>query len=152
MSSRERLMESSQQRLLRRSSCGALAAPRRLSVAGPAAHRKQAAPQQPPAPAPTGYKDTPKQPNGKWLVHDDDRPRPVVVKPGPFVGLPAPADAIVLLGAGQDLTKWQMTQGGGAVTWPIADGVLSSGRGMIRTKRTTSPTTSCTWSSRRRRK
>ena len=28
-----------------------------------------------------------------------------------------------------------MTQGGGAVTWPIADGVLSSGRGMIRTKR-----------------
>ena len=94
---------------------------------------QQAAPQQPPAPAPTGYKDTPMQPNGKWHVHDDDRPRPVVVKPGPFVGLPAPADAIVLLGAGQDLSKWQMTQGGGAVTWPIENGVLSSGRGMIRT-------------------
>src|SRR5262245_35222875 len=63
---------------------------------------QQAAPKQPPPPAPTGYKDTPKQPNGKWLVHDDDRPRPVVVKPGPFVGLPAPADAIVLLGSGTD--------------------------------------------------
>src|ERR687898_314296 len=48
-------------------------------------------PAQPPA-APTGYKDTPMQPNGKWRVHDDDRPRPVVVKPGPFVGLPAPSE------------------------------------------------------------
>ena len=92
--------------------------------------------QKPPAPAPTGYKDTPKQPDGKWLVHDDDRPRPVVVKPGPFVSLPAPSDAIVLLGANNDLSKWQMTQGGGAVVWPIdASGVLSSGKGMIRTKR-----------------
>ena len=95
-----------------------------------------AAPQTPaPAPAPTGYKDTPKQTHGKWLIHDDDRPRPVVVKPGPFVGLPAPADAIILLGPGADLGQWQMTQGGGAVTWPIAGGELSSGRGMIRTKR-----------------
>jgi hypothetical protein len=93
-------------------------------------------PPQNPPPAPTGYKDTPKQLYTKWLVHDDDRPRPVVVKPGPFAGLPAPADAIVLLGANNDLSKWQMTQGGGAVTWPIdASGVLSSGKGMIRTKR-----------------
>lgn len=96
---------------------------------------KQAAPQQPPPPAATGYKDTPKQAMGKWLIHDDDRPRPAVVKPGPFVGLPAPSDAIVLLGAGQDLSQWQMQQGGAPVTWPIADGVLSSGRGMIRTTR-----------------
>jgi hypothetical protein len=91
--------------------------------------------QQQPPPAPTGYKDTPMQPNGKWHIHDDDRPRPVVVKPGPFVGLPAPADAIVLLGSGNDLSKWQMQDGGGPVTsWPIADGVLSSGKGFIRTK------------------
>ena len=81
---------------------------------------QQAAPKQAPAPAPTGYKDTPKQAKGNWLIHDDDRPRPVVVKPGPFVGLPAPADAIVLLGSGTDLSKWQMQEGGGAVTWPIA--------------------------------
>src|SRR4051812_25262878 len=91
--------------------------------------------QQTPPLAPTGYKDTPMQPNGKWHIHDDDRPRPVVVKPGPFAGLPAPADAIVLLGPGTDLSKWQMQEGGGAVTsWPIADGVLSSGKGFIRTK------------------
>jgi len=96
---------------------------------------QQAAPKQPPPPSPTGYKDTPKQVNGKWLVHDDDRPRPVVVKPGPFVGLPAPADAIVLLGSGTDLSQWQMQDGGGAVTWPIENGVLSSGKGFIRTKR-----------------
>src|SRR5947208_12160745 len=89
------------------------------------------APQQAPAPAPTGYKDTPKQAKGNWLIHDDDRPRPVVVKPGPFAGLPAPADAIVLLGSGTDLSKWQMQDGGGPVTWPIADGVLSSGKGFI---------------------
>jgi len=95
----------------------------------------QPAPQAPP-PAPTGYKDTPMQPNGKWRVHDDDRPRPVVVKPGPFVGLPAPSDAIVLLGPNNDLSKWQMTQGGGPVSWPIdAAGVMSSGKGMIRTAR-----------------
>jgi hypothetical protein len=99
------------------------------------AQATQQATQQQPPPAPTGYKDTPKQLHGNWLIHDDDRPRPVVVKPGPFVGLPAPEDAIVLLGPGTDLSHWQMTQGGGAVTWPIADGVLSSGRGMIRTKR-----------------
>ena len=32
---------------------------------------QQAAPQQPPAPAPTGYKDTPKQPDGKWKIIED---------------------------------------------------------------------------------
>jgi hypothetical protein len=97
---------------------------------------QQPPPTQPPPAAPTGYKDTPMQPNGKWRVHDDDRPRPVVVTPGPFAGLPAPSDAIVLLGPNTDLSKWQMTQGGGPVTWPIdATGVLSSGKGMIRTAR-----------------
>jgi len=86
-------------------------------------------------PAPTGYRDTPMQPNGRWHIHDDDRPRPVVVTPGPFVGLPAPSDAIVLLGTGTDLSKWQMQEGGGPVTsWPLSDGVLSSGKGFIRTK------------------
>ena len=97
--------------------------------------------QQPPAttakpepPAPTGYQDTPMQPNGKWHIHDGERPQPTVVKPGPFVSEAPPADAIVLLGPGQDLSKWQMQEGGGPVTWPIADGVLSSGKGFIRTK------------------
>jgi hypothetical protein len=105
------------------------------SLSAQQAAPKQAAPQQPSAPSPTGYKDTPKQAKGNWLIHDDDRPRPVVVKPGPFAALPAPSDALVLLGSGQDLSQWQMVEGGAAVTWPIESGVLSSGRGMIRTKR-----------------
>ena len=108
-----------------------------LMVTSAAAPSLIAGQQQPPAaqpPAPTGYKDTPMQPNGKWHIHDDDRPRPDVVKPGPFVGLPAPEDAIVLLGGGTDLSKWQMQDGGGPVTWPIQGGVLSSGKGFIRTK------------------
>jgi hypothetical protein len=95
---------------------------------------RQAQPPAAQAPAPTGYKDTPMQPNGKWHIHDDDRPRPVVIKPGAFAGLPAPEDAIVLLGSGSDLSKWQMQDGGGPVTWPIENGVLASGKGFIRTK------------------
>ena len=104
-----------------------------VCVASGTAQQTTTTPQTPP-PAPTGYQDTPMQPNGKWHIHDGTRPQPRVVTPGPFVSNPAPSDAIVLLGAGQDLTRWQMTQGGGAVTWPIENGVLSSGRGMIRTK------------------
>ena len=29
-----------------------------------------------------GFKDTPMLPDGKWLVHDADRPLPEVVTPG----------------------------------------------------------------------
>ena len=83
--------------------------------------------------APTGYDDTPMQPDGRWKVHDGKRPRPTIVAPGPFVSLEPPADAIVLLGKANDLSHWQMS-GGAAVTWPIADGVISSGKGLIRTK------------------
>ena len=89
---------------------------------------------QTPPPAPTGYQDTPMQPNGKWHIHDGMRPQPRVVTPGPFVSLAPPSDAIVLLGSGPDLSRWQMTQGGGPVGWPMEGGVLSSGKGMIRTK------------------
>jgi hypothetical protein len=88
---------------------------------------------QPPK-APTGYQDTPMQPNGKWHIHDGTRPQPQIVKPGPFAALPAPADAIVLLGPGADTSKWQMLDGGGAVTWAMKDGILETGKGMIRTK------------------
>ena len=90
--------------------------------------------QQPQPPAPTGYQDTPMQPNGKWHIHDGTRPQPTVVKPGPYAFVAPPADAIVLLGPGADLSRWEMQQGGGAVTWPMADGVMSSAKGMIQTK------------------
>jgi hypothetical protein len=98
------------------------------------AQQTQTPPAQPPA-APTGYQDTPMQPNGKWHVHDGTRPQPRVVTPGPLLSVAPPSDAIVLLGSGQDLSRWQMTNGGGPVSsWPIAGGVLSSGKGMIRTR------------------
>src|SRR5258708_13172446 len=74
------------------------------------------------------------QPNGKWHIQDGPRPQPRVVTPGPCVSAPAPSDAIVLLGPGEDLSRWQMQDAGGPVTWPVKDGVLSSGKGFIPTK------------------
>ena len=86
-------------------------------------------------PAPTGYSDTPLQPNGKWRVHDGTRPQPRVVDPGPAPAVPAqpPSDAIVLIGQGQDLSAWQMADGSPA-TWAMKDGVVETGKGMVQTK------------------
>jgi hypothetical protein len=86
--------------------------------------------------APVGYDDTPMQPNGKWHIHDGKRPQPAVVTPGPAnVGpVPAPGDAIVLVGAGGDLSAWQMMTDGSPVTWAMKNGVLETGKGIIRTK------------------
>jgi hypothetical protein len=86
--------------------------------------------------SPTGYDDTPMQPNGQWRVHDGRRPQPPIVTPPPLGDrqmLP-PSDAMVLLGAGSDLRAWQMTDGAGGPTWKMADGVLYTGKGMIETK------------------
>ena len=80
-----------------------------------------------------GYDDTPMQPSGKWRVHDSKRPQPRVITPGPEVSIGAPSDATVLLGPGADTGAWQMS-GGAAITWPMKDGVLQSGKGMIETK------------------
>ena len=71
-----------------------------LCVAGTAAAQNQ---------YPKGYTDTPFQPNGKWRIHDLNRPRPVVVAPGeqPRGDQPGapPSDAIVLFN-GKDLSDW----------------------------------------------
>jgi len=92
-------------------------------------------PQQQPEPSPLGYDDTPMQPGGKWHVHDAKRPQPRVITPGPAPAPAAPpSDATVLLGPGADLNAWQMMEGAGAVTWPMKDGILQSGKGMIQTK------------------
>jgi hypothetical protein len=82
-----------------------------------------------------GYTDTPMQPNGKWHIHDPDRPQPTVVTPGGSEGptTPPPSDATVLLGSGADLSQWSMMNGAPA-TWAVSDGVMSTGRGMLRTK------------------
>src|SRR5712671_1079237 len=84
-----------------------------------------------------GYDDTPMQPNGKWHIHDGARPQPKIVTPGaantPGVSAMPPSDAVVLLGPGRDLSKWQMLDGLPA-TWSIEAGVVESGKGYIRTK------------------
>jgi hypothetical protein len=87
------------------------------------------------AQAPVGYDDTPMQPNGQWHVHDGNRPQPPVVVPGVTneTPVPAPADAVILLGSGDDLSAWQMTDGS-AATWRMNGGVLETGKGMLQTK------------------
>ena len=80
-----------------------------------------------------GYDDTPFQPDGKWRVHDVRRPAPQSVTPGLFVSAPPPKDAVILLGDGADLSGWQ-TDAGAPAPWPMAAGVLQTGKGIIRTK------------------
>lgn len=62
------------------------------------------------AQAPVGYDDTPMQPNGTWRVHDGRRPQPPVVTPRVTndAPVPAPSDATVLFGSGDDLSAWRM--------------------------------------------
>ena len=71
----------------------------------------------------TGYTDTPVLPDGKWRVHDDNRPRPQVVTPGESFshGAPPPSDAIVLFD-GTDLSKWVNQKAGKPVGWKIENG------------------------------
>jgi 3-keto-disaccharide hydrolase len=86
--------------------------------------------------APVGYDDTPMQPNGKWRVHDGKRPQPRMVAPGDGVAaapVNAPQDATVLVGPRADLSAWQMMDGS-PVTWAMNNGVLETGKGLIRTK------------------
>jgi 3-keto-disaccharide hydrolase len=81
-----------------------------------------------------GYDDTPMQPDGRWHIHDGRRPQPPIVTPGsPAATAPAPSDAVVLLGGGDDLSAWQMTDGSPA-RWTMKNGVLETGKGFLRTK------------------
>src|SRR5262249_43224369 len=82
-----------------------------------------------------GYQNTPMQPDGKWHIHDGTRPQPKIVDPGPAAATPTPppADALVLVGPGDDLSAWSMMDGRPA-TWILKDGILPTGSGMIRTK------------------
>jgi 3-keto-disaccharide hydrolase len=82
-----------------------------------------------------GYDDTPLQPDGSWRIHDATRPQPQVVTPAPapLNPVPPPADATVLIGGRNDLGAWQMMDGSPA-TWTIRDGVVETGKGIIRTR------------------
>jgi hypothetical protein len=85
--------------------------------------------------APEGYTDTPKQPDGKWHVHDPNRPLPRVVTPGKRFSqeADAPSDAVVLFD-GKDLSKWQGRDGD--AKWKVESGYVetSPGTGTIRTR------------------
>jgi hypothetical protein len=56
-----------------------------------------------------------------------------VTVPPTTTSAPAPSDAVVLLGAADDLSAWQMADGS-AATWIMKGGVLQTGKGMLRTK------------------
>jgi len=72
----------------------------------------------------------------KWAIHDETRPMPPVVDPGP-AGPPAPvpSDAIVLFD-GRDLSGWTNAKDG-AAAWPVRDGYMEAvkGAGAIKTTR-----------------
>jgi hypothetical protein len=66
-----------------------------------------------------GFKDTPVLPDGKWRVHDADRPVPTVVTPAAQPG-GAPADAVVLFD-GRSLDAWRADR----TPWPVANGAFT---------------------------
>jgi hypothetical protein len=71
----------------------------------------------------------------KWAIHDESRPMPPVVDPGPAgAPVPAPSDAIVLFD-GQDLSGW-VTDKGEPAKWKVENGYMEvvKGTGSIRTK------------------
>jgi len=73
----------------------------------------------------------------QWPIHDEERPMPTVVDPGP-AGPPAPvpADAIVLFG-GKDLSGWTTAKDTPA-GWQVRDGYMEvvKDSGGIRTTKT----------------
>jgi len=71
----------------------------------------------------------------KWAIHDESRPLPPAVNPGPAgPTAPVPADAIVLF-AGKDLSAWVNGKGEPA-KWKMENGFMEAvkGTGSIQTK------------------
>jgi hypothetical protein len=72
----------------------------------------------------------------KWGVHDETRPMPPVVDPGPAgPPSPVPSDAIVLFN-GKDMSGWTTSKGAPA-KWVVNDGIMQAvkGAGSIQTER-----------------
>jgi hypothetical protein len=81
------------------------------------------------------YVDTP---GGRWMVHDEGRPAPLVITPGTESTQDrpgtAPSDAVVLFD-GKDLSRWTSDKGGPAA-WVLKDGYMETvkGTGPIKSK------------------
>jgi len=77
-------------------------------------------------------------PPRQWPIHDEGRPQPPVVDPGPGMERPAPppADAIVLFD-GKDLAQWRSAKDGSPAKWKVENGAMEvvAGTGDIRTER-----------------
>ena len=79
----------------------------------------------------------PKDPS-PWKQHAMDRPAPVVVTPGPYVGPVAPPSDAIVLFDGRSLAEWRSADSTkGDAKWTIADGsiVAAPGAGDIATRR-----------------
>ncbi len=98
-------------------SLAAIAAAFLISAVGYVAFRPAEAKERP-----DWHKGLPQQYKSKWLVHDDNRPKPATVTPG-ATSLDAPSDAIVLFD-GKDLSKWQKERGGGPAEWKVENGAM----------------------------
>ncbi len=73
---------------------------------------------------------------GKWPIHDESRPMPPVIDPGPApASAPVPSDAVVLFD-GRDLSGWTTVKGEPA-RWAVRDGYMEvvKGTGSIKTTR-----------------
>jgi len=81
-----------------------------------------------------GYTDSPMQPNGKWHVHDPNRPKPPIITPGErFSQLANPPSDAVALFDGKDFSKWRGEKGD--VKWKLENGYMeTTSTGKIRTK------------------
>ena len=94
------------------------------------------------------------QPAKDWPMHDESRPQPPVVDPGPPPERPrpAPSDAMVLFD-GKDLAKWRATKDGGPAKWKVENGHMEvvAGHGRHPHRPAASATASSTWSGPRPR-
>jgi hypothetical protein len=73
---------------------------------------------------------------GQFKIHDESRPQPKVVDPGPAAErpVPPPSDARVLFD-GSGLASWRTKKDGSAAKWKVADGYMEvvAGTGDIET-------------------
>jgi hypothetical protein len=79
---------------------------------------------------------TQKKIDKKWKIHDESRPLPPVVDPGPFTAsAKPPSDAIVLFD-GKDLSDWTDMKGNPS-KWKVENGYMESVKkaGMVKTKK-----------------